>query len=65
MWLRESGVVDGGYVAAQGTALGRNGRVRISYDDEGGAWVAGETFTHASGSLSGSLDIGRLGGTSG
>lgn len=61
MWLRESGVVDGSYVAAQGTALGRNGRVRISYDDEGRAWVAGETFTHASGSL----DVGRLGGTSG
>lgn len=60
-WLRESGVVDGGYVAAQGTALGRNGRVRISFDAEGCAWVAGETFTH----VAGSLDLGRLGGFSG
>ena len=60
MWLRESGVVDDDYVAAQGTALGRNGRVRITYDPTGVAWLAGETFTHAVGPL----DVGRLGGTS-
>lgn len=56
MWLHESGVVDGDYVAAQGTALGRNGRVRISYDSDGQVWVGGATSTHASGAL----DVGGL-----
>ena len=33
------------YVAAQGTALGRRGRVHITRDDDGTIWVGGRTAT--------------------
>mgnify|MGYP006353112095 CR=1 FL=1 len=39
------------YVAAQGTALGRRGRVRISTDAEGRVWAGGDTVTCISGSV--------------
>jgi PhzF family phenazine biosynthesis protein len=44
-WLYASGRQIGPYVAAQGTALGRNGRVFLSRDDAGQVWVAGRTAT--------------------
>ncbi len=40
-WLFESGRAEGSYVAAQGTAIGRRGRIFLSRDDAGQVWVAG------------------------
>ena len=42
-WLFATGRVEGGYVAAQGTALGRAGRVLIDRDARGRVWVGGAT----------------------
>jgi PhzF family phenazine biosynthesis protein len=50
-WLRRTGRASAPYVAAQGTALGRAGRVHISADDDGGIWVAGGTVTCVSGTV--------------
>jgi PhzF family phenazine biosynthesis protein len=44
-WLFASGRAHGAYVAAQGTRLGRTGRVHVSQDDAGQVWVAGATRT--------------------
>jgi PhzF family phenazine biosynthesis protein len=44
-WLIGTGRVAAPYVAAQGTALGREGRVHVSRDDEGQVWVGGGTVT--------------------
>jgi PhzF family phenazine biosynthesis protein len=44
-WLFASGRVTDGYVAAQGTVLGRRGRVHIERDAEGAIWVGGATRT--------------------
>lgn len=41
-WLTSTGRITAPYVAAQGAALGRNGRVQISTDDTH-IWVAGRT----------------------
>jgi PhzF family phenazine biosynthesis protein len=48
-WLLSSGRATAPYVASQGTAIGRSGRVHISADD-GEIWVAGATATRVSGS---------------
>ena len=40
-WLISSGRLSSPYVAGQGSALGRAGRVYVSQDDEGQIWVAG------------------------
>lgn len=48
-WLFESGRAEGSYVAAQGTALGRRGRVFLSRDERGQVWVAGGARTLFSG----------------
>lgn len=49
-WLIRDGYLDSRYVAAQGTAVGRSGRVFI--DAEGDAtWVAGATQTRVLGSV--------------
>jgi PhzF family phenazine biosynthesis protein len=50
-WLLRSGRAAAPYVAAQGTALGRAGRVHISADDGGAIWVAGGTVTCVSGAV--------------
>ena len=42
-WLLETGRASAPYVAAQGTVLGRAGRVRISRDAAGTVWVGGGT----------------------
>ncbi len=50
-WLLESGRVRAPYAAAQGTALGRAGRIHISTDGDGSVWVAGGTITCVSGQV--------------
>ena len=49
-WLTASGRLAAPYVASQGTALGRAGRVHVSVDD-GTVWVAGGTVTCVEGSI--------------
>jgi PhzF family phenazine biosynthesis protein len=44
-WLLGKGKVKAPYVASQGAALKRSGRVHISQDAEGGIWVGGGTVT--------------------
>ena len=41
-WLIEAGELPATYVAAQGTALGRAGRVHVARDAEGQVWVGGD-----------------------
>jgi PhzF family phenazine biosynthesis protein len=51
MWLLETGRASAPYTAAQGTALGRAGRVRISRDANGTVWVGGGTVTCLEGAV--------------
>ncbi|MBG0826791.1 PhzF family phenazine biosynthesis protein [Planomonospora sp. ID67723] len=44
-WLIGTGRAEAPYVAAQGTALGRAGRVHVSCDRDGTVWVGGGTVT--------------------
>jgi PhzF family phenazine biosynthesis protein len=44
-WLLDSGRASAPYVASQGTAMGRRGRVHISRDADGTIWVGGGTVT--------------------
>lgn len=44
-WLTESGRVAAPYIASQGTALGRAGRVHVSEDESGQIWIGGDTVT--------------------
>jgi PhzF family phenazine biosynthesis protein len=44
-WLLRTGRATAPYVASQGTALGRQGRVHVSRDDDGTIWVGGGTVT--------------------
>jgi PhzF family phenazine biosynthesis protein len=48
-WLFASGRATGAYVAAQGTRLGRKGRVHVAQDAAGQVWVSGATRTLFSG----------------
>jgi len=48
-WLVDTGRVSAPYVAAQGTALGRSGRVHIFRAADGQIWVGGGTRTCVSG----------------
>lgn len=50
-WLLASGRARAPYVASQGTALGRSGRVHVSRDAEGTIWVGGGTITCISGEV--------------
>jgi PhzF family phenazine biosynthesis protein len=50
-WLLETGRAASPYVASQGTALGRAGRVHISSDPDGTIWVGGGTITCIRGTL--------------
>lgn len=52
-WLFATGVVQEDYVAAQGTRLGRHGRIHVTRNDVGQIWVGGETRTHVEGRLHG------------
>jgi PhzF family phenazine biosynthesis protein len=44
-WLLRTGRASAPYVASQGTALGRSGRVHVSSDPDGTIWVGGGTVT--------------------
>ncbi len=48
-WLLGSGRVGAPYVASQGTALGRIGRVHVSRDPAGQIWVGGATVSYIEG----------------
>ena len=50
-WLLDRGYAQAPYIASQGTALGRAGRVHISRDPDGTIWVAGATVTCISGQV--------------
>jgi PhzF family phenazine biosynthesis protein len=50
-WLLDTGRLSAPYVARQGTALGRAGRVHIDRDGDGTIWVGGETVTRISGTV--------------
>lgn len=50
-WLLGSGRLSAPYVATQGGAIGRAGRVEISQDGDGTIWVGGATATIISGKL--------------
>ena len=50
MWLTRTGRATTPYTAAQGTALGREGRVHVTQDDDGTIWVGGGTITCVAGS---------------
>lgn len=52
-WLFATGVVEEAYVAAQGSCLGRDGRIHLSRDETGQVWVGGDTRTHVAGRLLG------------
>jgi PhzF family phenazine biosynthesis protein len=49
-WLIGAGLAPSRYVAGQGTALGRDGRVYVSRDG-GGIWVGGDVVTCVEGTL--------------
>ncbi len=51
-WLTEDDVLPPAFVAAQGTALGRAGRVHVDTDTDGTIWVGGATVTTISGAVS-------------
>jgi PhzF family phenazine biosynthesis protein len=48
-WLLSTGRATAPYVARQGTALGRAGRVHVARDPDGTIWVGGGTVTCVSG----------------
>jgi PhzF family phenazine biosynthesis protein len=50
-WLLSTGRASAPYVASQGTALGRCGRVAVSQDADGTIWVAGQTVTCVTGEV--------------
>jgi len=50
-WLLATGRVTAPYVASQGTALGRRGRVHVSCDADGQVWVGGGTVTCVTGTV--------------
>lgn len=50
-WLIAGGHAPASYVAAQGTCIGREGRVYITQDGKGQVWVGGDSVTCISGSV--------------
>jgi PhzF family phenazine biosynthesis protein len=50
-WLTSTGRIAAPYVARQGTALGRSGRVHVTSDDDGQIWVGGGTVTCITGTV--------------
>jgi PhzF family phenazine biosynthesis protein len=50
-WLLAAGRVTAPYVASQGTAMGRRGRVHVSRDADGQVWVGGGTVSCVSGTV--------------
>jgi predicted PhzF superfamily epimerase YddE/YHI9 len=50
-WLIGVGLMPERYVASQGTALGRKGRVYLERDSAGQVWVGGNTLTCIDGTV--------------
>lgn len=50
-WLLDSARLAAPYVASQGTALGRAGRVHVTRDADGTIWVGGYTTTRVKGTV--------------
>jgi PhzF family phenazine biosynthesis protein len=50
-WLLGSGRLQAPFVAAQGSAIGRAGRIHVSQDEDGTIWVGGRTETVIAGSV--------------
>ncbi|HEX3924717.1 MAG TPA: PhzF family phenazine biosynthesis protein [Streptosporangiaceae bacterium] len=50
-WLLRTGRLTAPYVASQGTALGRRGRVHVAQEDDGTIWVGGGTVTCVTGQV--------------
>ncbi|NYJ01704.1 putative PhzF superfamily epimerase YddE/YHI9 [Nocardioides thalensis] len=53
-WLTGNGTLPASYVARQGTAIGRAGRVHVDTDDDGTIWVGGDTRL----TVTGTVDVG-------
>jgi PhzF family phenazine biosynthesis protein len=51
IWLLRTGRLRAPYVASQGTALGRAGRVYIDQDADGTVWVGGDAVTCVAGEI--------------
>lgn len=51
LWLTRAGHLPPAYVARQGTAIGRDGRVAVSTDEVGRVWVGGACHTLVEGAL--------------
>lgn len=50
-WLIGAGIAPRRYVAAQGTAIGRAGRVHVEQDDSGHIWIGGASVTCVEGQV--------------
>jgi PhzF family phenazine biosynthesis protein len=50
-WLLGSGRLSAPYIATQGSAIGRDGRIHVDRDDDGTIWVGGRTDTILTGSV--------------
>lgn len=50
-WLLSTGRARAPYLARQGTALGRNGQVHVSTDQDGSVWVGGAVVTCIAGTV--------------
>lgn len=50
-WMLAERRVEAPYVAAQGTALGRSGRIHLSTDSSGSVWVGGRVFDIVNGEI--------------
>jgi PhzF family phenazine biosynthesis protein len=50
-WLIGAGIAPPSYVAAQGTALGRAGRVHVDRDEAGETWIGGASVTCVDGQV--------------
>jgi PhzF family phenazine biosynthesis protein len=50
-WLIGSGAAPASYVAAQGTALGRAGRVHVQRDSDGTIWIGGASVSCVDGTV--------------
>ena len=51
-WLIDSGRLEAPYVATQGAAIGRAGRIHVDQDDDGIIWVGGRSETVIAGTVS-------------
>jgi len=50
-WLIGAGLAPSRYVASQGTALGRAGRVHVERDGDGATWIGGDAVTCVEGQV--------------